>query len=115
MGTSSASPKIPSTDGTRWAVRPAEASSSWESKVPGHKPSLSRRHWRKLRPKEGQRLASGPIASWRHSWEWSRGERLDSLSSGLFSFRSVASTIFVIPPWSREGAGEGVLSGEVRG
>ena len=45
--------------------------------------SLSGRSWKKLRSREGQRLASGPVASWRHSWEWSTGQRLDSLSSAL--------------------------------
>ena len=65
--------------------------------------SLSGRSWKKLRSREGQRLASGPVASWRHSWEWSTGQRLDSLSSALCHLHSLASTVCVIPSWDGEG------------
>lgn len=67
--------------------------------------SLSGRSWKKLRSREGQRLASGPMASGGTAGSGAQG-RLGSLPSALCHLHSLASAICVIPPWGGEGAEE---------
>ena len=95
--------KIPSTDGTKWAGKLEEPPNHGNPKYQVTNPESKWKVLEETEVQRGTRLASGPMASWRHSWEWSTGERLDSLSSALCCLHSLASTICVILSWDGDG------------